>query len=72
MTPDRPAQARCRTRIALIVIGAWLLWVHPVGAQEETFELSPEDTWEPTKEIDPDSEQARLLRARHGVGGGLG
>ena len=48
--------------------GAAMLWgVSSLSAQEQTFELSPEDTWNPTKEIDPDSQQARLLRARQAI-----
>lgn len=38
-----------------------------VLAQDQTFELSPEDTWKQVDEVDPQSGQARLLRARKAI-----
>ena len=38
-----------------------------VLAQDQTFELSPEDTWKQVDEVDPRSGQARLLRARKAI-----
>ena len=54
-------------RTALIALGTAMLLMQPLVAQEETYELSPEDTWKPTKELDPDGQQARLLRARRAI-----
>ena len=67
MTTSRFIRLHHHTACALVA-ASLMLWFAPLaGAQEQTFELSPEDTWKPTKEIDPDSQQARLLRARQAI-----
>ena len=57
---------RSITRLIALAL-AVLALTAPAGGQEQTFELTPEDTWKRTKELDADSQQARLLRARQAL-----
>ncbi|MAJ48020.1 MAG: hypothetical protein CBC35_12260 [Planctomycetes bacterium TMED75] len=54
-------------QLAVIAFGLLTLCQGRLSAQEQTFELTPEDTWKQSKEIDNDSQQARLLRARQAI-----
>ena len=44
-----------------------LLPVAGLWGQEQTFELTPEDTWKQVGDMDPEGTRARLLRARQAV-----
>ncbi|MEE2681377.1 MAG: outer membrane protein assembly factor BamD [Planctomycetota bacterium] len=67
MSDDRLPRPRTLRHAAMTALGAMLCVVQPILAQEETFELSPEDTWTPRSELAPDGPQARLLRARRAI-----
>ena len=54
-------------RLAVLTVATSTLCQEPLSAQEQTFELTPEDTWKQSKELDNDSQQARLLRARQSI-----
>ncbi len=63
--PQSPRKYPLRT-----ALGGCLLVLAPAAgvlAQDQTFELSPEDTWKQVDEVDPQSGQARLLRARKAI-----